>query len=164
GPGGTDGDPETAPEGALDAGDAAAGCAEGFALPDSSAARMSFLLMRPPAPLPSSPARSKLCSLAMRRTSGELRIFSPLPGAVGAALGASGVGGTAACAAGATGVAAGAGCAAGLGPSFLSGAAAGTGGGEGTVAGAAAGTVAGAAADAPSASITATTVWMGTVC
>src|ERR1019366_8617252 len=157
GPGGTDGDPETAPEGALDAGGAAAGFAEGFALPDSSAARMSFLLMRPPAPLPSSPARSTLCSFAMRRTSGELRIFSPLPRAAGAA------GGVVASAGGA-----GAGCGAVLGASFLSGVAAATGAGVGTAVGAAAGTVAGAlphtAADASSPAITGATVSVGKGC
>src|ERR1700737_1429314 len=38
---------------------------------------MSCLLMRPPAPLPGMVARSMPCSLAMRRTSGELWMRSP---------------------------------------------------------------------------------------
>src|SRR6266851_5211204 len=79
GPGGTEGDPEEAAEGpAVDGADAVAG-AEDRALADSMAARISFLLMRPPAPLPSIPARSTWFSFARRRTRGELRISLPLP-------------------------------------------------------------------------------------
>src|ERR1700740_3823957 len=48
------------------------------ALPPSMAARISCLLMWPPAPVPGICARSTLFSRARRRTSGELRIFSPL--------------------------------------------------------------------------------------
>src|ERR1700691_2017556 len=51
--------------------------------PDSTAARISFLLIRPPAPLPSIEARSTLFSLAIFRTRGELRIFWPLPRTAG---------------------------------------------------------------------------------
>ena len=43
--------------------------------PPSMAARISCLLMRPPAPVPGICDRSTLFSRAMRRTSGELRIF-----------------------------------------------------------------------------------------
>src|ERR1700720_1713911 len=83
--GGAAGETEAAP-----ARGAGAEGAAGFAPPDSTAARISFLLMRPPAPLPSIDARSTLCSLAIFRTNGELRIFWPLPptfggGATGAA-------------------------------------------------------------------------------
>ena len=38
---------------------------------------MSFLLTRPPDPVPVTSDRSTLCSCAMRRTSGEERTFSP---------------------------------------------------------------------------------------
>src|SRR5260370_25440651 len=38
---------------------------------------MSCLLMRPPAPVPGTEPRSMPCSLAMRRTSGELWMRSP---------------------------------------------------------------------------------------
>src|SRR6185437_15771841 len=40
--------------------------------------KMSRLLTRPPAPVPGTCDKSTLFSLASRRTSGELRIFSPL--------------------------------------------------------------------------------------
>src|SRR5216683_654347 len=88
GPGGADGDPEEAAEGAAVDGADAVGGAEDRALPDSMAARISFLLMRPPAPLPSIPARSTWFSFARRRTRGELRISLPLPRPAGAASGA----------------------------------------------------------------------------
>src|SRR6266581_4477893 len=137
GPGGTVGDPEEAAEGpAVDGADAVAG-AEDRALADSMAARISFLLMRPPAPLPSIPARSTWFSFARRRTRGELRISLPLPRPEGAAPAAGRAAGAAAGAGGA-------------------GVAAWTGDG--------AGAAVGAPADAPTASITATTVWIGTVC
>src|ERR1700739_1332120 len=55
------------------------GGAAGLAAPDPTAARMSLLLMRPPAPLPSPEARSTLCSLASFRTSCEVAIFCALP-------------------------------------------------------------------------------------
>src|ERR1700737_3513844 len=132
------------------------------------AARMSFLLTRPPGPLPSTPERSTLFSFARRRTSGELRPSLPWPrtagaGAVFAAmLGAGGVAGAAE--AGAAGAATGtdaAGAAAlGAGDFCVAGVL----GGAGVGAGAAAGVEADSALDAPAASITATTVWIGTVC
>ncbi len=56
-----------------------------LAPPVPSASRISFLLMRPPAPLPSMDARSTLCSFASLRTRGELRIFCPLGRTAGAA-------------------------------------------------------------------------------
>ncbi len=40
--------------------------------PPAIKASMSCLLMRPPAPVPVTPLKSMPCSLAMRRTSGEL--------------------------------------------------------------------------------------------
>src|SRR5580700_4618935 len=64
--------------------------AAGLAPLDAAAARISFLLMRPPAPLPSTAARSTLCSFASLRTSGELRIFWPLPRAAAGAGDAAG--------------------------------------------------------------------------
>src|SRR5882672_1317642 len=152
GPGGGAGEAAgVAPDGAGAAG------AVGLGPPEAAAVRISFLLMRPPAPLPSIDARSTLCSLASFRTSGELRIFWPFSrtagggGAVAGALAAAAAGaGTGAGAAGA------AGAAAALGAAALSGVAGG--------AGVAAGTDVDAASAAPAASITATTVWMGTVC
>src|SRR5712692_6249826 len=152
GPGGTVGDPEEAAEGpAVDGADAVAG-AEDRALADSMAARISFLLMRPPAPLPSIPARSTWFSFARRRTRGELRISLPLPRpegeapAAGRAAGAAaGAGGT-----GATALDVSLRCAEGAGVSAWTG--------DG------AGAAVGAPVDAPTASITATTVWIGTVC
>src|SRR5712692_5395060 len=163
GPGGTVGDPEEAAEGpAVDGADAVAG-AEDRALADSMAARISFLLMRPPAPLPSIPARSTWFSFARRRTRGELRISLPLPRPEGAAPAAGRAAGAAAAGvAEAAGAAAGAG---GAGATVLdvsvrcaegAGVAAWTGDG--------AGAAVGAPVDAPTASITATTVWIGTVC
>src|SRR5271169_2470757 len=99
--GGSEGEADgVAPEGAGAVG------AAGLAPPDPTAARISFLLMRPPAPLPSIEARSTLCSLASFRTSGELRIFWPLPPAFGAGVAAG-----APAAAGAGGAGAGAGAA-----------------------------------------------------
>src|SRR5689334_21201401 len=110
--------------------------AAGLALPDAAAARISFLLMRPPAPLPSTAARSTLCSFASLRTSGELRIFWPLPRAAGGAgddagaLAAAGGAG-----AGTGGGAVEAGCAAaGLGTADFSGAGDGTGAAAGVAA------------------------------
>src|SRR6266849_4265815 len=152
GPGGTVGDPEEAAEGpAVDGFDAVAG-AEDRALADSMAARISFLLMRPPAPLPSIPARSTWFSFARRRTRGELRISLPLPRpegeapAAGRAAGAAaGAGGT-----GATALDVSVRCAEGAGVAAWTG--------DG------AGAAVGAPVDAPTASITATTVWIGTVC
>src|SRR5258708_7081082 len=138
-------------DGVAPVGAGAAGAA-GLAPPDWTAARISFLLMRPPAPLPSIDARSTLFSLAIFRTRGELRIFWPLPrtaGATGGALAAAGVG------AGVRAAGAGGGAAA-----FGAAAFSGAGGGAGVAAGA----EVEAAAAAPAASIVATTVWMGTVC
>src|SRR5712672_2690869 len=89
---------------------------------------MSCLLMRPPAPVPEMEARSMLCSLAMRRTNGELWMRSPA-GRDGAAPGPeavaadTGTAGLAACGGGGAGFAAGAGCAA-LGAGAAAGAAA----------------------------------------
>src|SRR5882672_5890089 len=103
GPGGTDADPEEALEGAGSAGAAAGAGAAGLALADSIAARMSFLLTRPPAPLPSMAARSTWFSFARRRTRGELRTSLPLPRPATAALGAAVVSGAAGAAAGAGG-------------------------------------------------------------
>ncbi len=40
--------------------------------PPAINASMSCLLIRPPAPVPATPLKSMPCSLAMRRTSGEL--------------------------------------------------------------------------------------------
>ena len=54
--------------------------------PPSTAARMSRLLTRPPAPVPGTCERSILFSRAMRRTSGELRTFDPAASG-GSALG-----------------------------------------------------------------------------
>src|ERR1700722_3628972 len=124
--------------------------------PPSIAARISCLLMRPPAPVPGICARSTLFSRAMRRTSGELRIFWPLGrgGGAGVADGAAVRG------------ALGAGDGAGFGgASVLGGAEACAGASVFAEAGAGAEVAAGAPADAPapSASITATTVWIGTV-
>src|SRR5580658_5592450 len=59
----------------------AVGAAPTRAPPDEITARMSFLLMRPPAPVPLSCARSTLFSRARRRTNGELWMRRPLPGA-----------------------------------------------------------------------------------
>src|SRR5580692_3221460 len=56
------------------------------AAPPSMAARISCLLMRPPAPVPGICERSTLFSRAMRRTSGELRIFWPLGRCCGAVV------------------------------------------------------------------------------
>src|SRR6266446_1156357 len=59
---------------------------------------MSCLLMRPPAPVPGTEPRSMPCSLAMRRTSGELWMRSPAgrddagPGPEAAATGAGAAG------------------------------------------------------------------------
>src|SRR6266852_8605342 len=86
---------------------------------------MSFLLMRPPTPVPETVARSMLFSFARRRTSGELRMRSPgrRGGAAGpaAGTGAGGAGaGFAADAAGAdAGTAAALGWAAGEGASVV---------------------------------------------
>src|SRR6202008_2910832 len=53
---------------------------------------MSCLLIRPPAPVPVREERSMPCSLAMRRTSGELWILSPLePEEAGAGEAVTGV-------------------------------------------------------------------------
>src|SRR5712691_8637948 len=116
---------------------------------------MSCLLMRPPAPVPGTEARSMPYSLAMRRTSGELWMRSPAgrdgadPGPEAAA--GAGAEGFAACGGGGTV----AGFAAGAGAAGLAGSAA---FGAGAGAGAAA-----LAAPSPAASITPTTVWIGTV-
>src|SRR5258705_4205597 len=141
GPAGTDAAPTETAEGPGGAGAAAGAGAAGLALPDSNAARMSFLLTRPPAPLPAMPARSTWCSFARRRTRGELRTSLPLPRPAGAAL--VGGGGWGAAATGATGVAgavavAGGAGAAALGVSGLCDAGAGAGAGAGAPAGAAA--------------------------
>src|SRR5579862_9533632 len=56
------------------------------AAPPSMAARISCLLIRPPAPVPGICERSTLFSRAMRRTSGELRIFWPLGRCCGAVV------------------------------------------------------------------------------
>src|SRR6267142_1877348 len=87
GPAGTDAAPTETAAGTASAGAAAGAGAAGLALPASNAARISFLLMRPPAPLPAMPARSTWCSFARRRTKGELRTSLPLPRPAGAALG-----------------------------------------------------------------------------
>src|ERR1700730_1519705 len=103
--------------------------------------------MRPPAPVPGMEARSMLCSLAMRRTNGELWMRSP-EGRDGAAPGPeavaadAGTEGLAACGGGG----AAAGFAAGAGAAAL---------GAGAAAGAAA---LAAPAPSPAASITPTTV------
>src|SRR5579862_4149165 len=124
--------------------------------PPSIAARISCLLIRPPAPVPGICERSTLFSRAMRRTSGELRIFWPLGrrGGAGVADGPAARG------------ALGAGDEAGFGgASVLGGAEACAGASVFAGAGAEAEAAAGAPADAPapSASITATTVLIGTV-
>src|SRR5208283_4565359 len=105
-------------------------------------ASMSSLVMRPPAPVPSSVVRSMLCSLASRRTSGEectrSVVLAAAPSACGTAVEA------------AAGAGVGAALGAGVAPGFA----------------AAGGAAAGAGAEAtaaPAPSITATTVWIGTV-
>src|SRR6266849_4935452 len=106
---------------------------------------MSFLLMRPPAPVPGTFARSMLFSFARRRTSGELWMRSPgrRGGAAGPAAGT-----------GADGV--GAGFAAGAGAGAAAASALGWAAGAGALVFAGAG--AGAAVVAPSESITPTMV------
>src|SRR5208283_214959 len=117
---------------------AVAGAPAGAAPDDAAiAASISCLVMRPPAPLPSRVERSTPCSFAMRRTNGEEWIRSVEAAGVAAAAGAEGFP-VADTGGGAIGVGVGAGAA-----------------------GAGAGAV--ATAD-PAPSITATTVWMGTVC
>src|SRR5208283_1998791 len=135
--------------GRAEAGEPSAGAPAG-ATPDDAAitASMSCLVMRPPAPVPSIVERSTPCSLAMRRTNGEEWMRSA----------------EAAGTAGAAGAATGAGAGAGAAGLLATGAGAGAAGsGAGFAAGAAAGAGAVAAAD-PAPSITATIVWMGTVC
>src|SRR5579859_1079023 len=135
-----------ATRGAAGAGAAEAEIAAGAAEP-AIAASMSCLLTRPPAPVPGTVVRSMPCSLAMRRTSGEecTRAASLAALAAGATAVGCGDGGGTICGFGAGAAAA-----------------AGTGAGAGAaLAGAGAG--AGAAAADPAASITATTVLIGTV-
>src|SRR5579859_7129098 len=121
-----------------------AGAAVGAADPEI-AASISCLLTRPPAPVPGTLVRSMPCSLAIRRTSGEECTRAPSFEALaaGATAAGCGVGGGTICGFGAG---AGAGAAAAAGAAF-----------------AGAGAGAGAAAAEPAASITATTVLMGTV-
>src|SRR5580658_6858242 len=80
--------------------DAAAGA--GALEPPSTAARMSALLTRPPAPVPGTCATSMLFSRAILRTSGELRTLSPeaVTGAAGAGAAAGFCAGGGAAAAG----------------------------------------------------------------
>src|SRR5215472_9830466 len=124
------------------------GAAEG-APPAAITASMSCLLMRPPAPVPATVEGSIPCSLAMRRTSGELWMRSPDEAGVEAAADA---GATARGATGrGTGVAAADGAAA-------PGAFAGAGASIWDFAGAGAEAGAGDAVVAPAASMTPTTV------
>src|SRR5579863_6033948 len=131
--------------GEADGADGGAAGAAALGPPETTASRMSFLLIRPPAPLPSMDARSKLFSLASLRTSGELRIFWPSP----PAFGAGAAGGTLAAA-----------CAGGGGAGAeIAGAAGATGAFDAAAFSGAAAVAAGAtAASEPAASITATTV------
>src|SRR6267143_1994156 len=118
---------------------------------------MSCLLMRPPAPVPGMVARSMPRSLAMRRTSGELWMRSPAgregtgPGPEAAAEAGAAAAGLGACAGGTI-----CGFAAGAGAAGLAGSAT-------FDAGIGAGAALAAAAPSPAASITPTTVWIGTV-
>src|SRR5487761_326942 len=162
-------------------------CAPGrtcCAPPPSIADKMSRLLMRPPAPVPGTCARSTLFSFASRRTNGELRIFSPAcsPRRAGR-CGAAALPAPAVAGAGLAAVCAGAGDAAAFAESaFAASAFVGADAGDAfsssclasgfiscfasgfTCGFAAAGTGAADAAPAPSASITPTTVCIGTVC
>src|SRR5438552_7107229 len=111
-------------------------------------ASISCLLTRPPEPVPGTVVKSMPCSLAMRRTSGEecTRVPSLAALAAGANVAGCDAGGGTICGFGAGAAAAGTGTAAGAAAALAE---AGAGGG--------------AAAAVPPASITATTVLMGTV-
>ncbi len=81
--------------------------------PDSMKARMSFLVTRPPRPVPGTRPTSTLCSAAMRATTGETKVLpSPAP-SVGAGAEAGGAAVSAGCFSGAACSATGSGSGAG---------------------------------------------------
>ena len=71
--------------------------------PDSTKPRMSFLVTRPPRPVPGTWETSTLCSDAIRATTGETKLL-PSPLAPGSAGAGAGVGGSAGAASGSCGV------------------------------------------------------------